>query len=134
MIPARRVAALLSLAFLLNTAPALATDPDMIPVAELKEDFEALYAGLASAHYDLYAHRSRAEYDELYERMLAGLDAPMTRQEASLLFQRFAAFGNVAHARVEVDRTPYEDYRANGGKVLPLYLRIVDGRAYVKDN
>jgi C-terminal processing protease CtpA/Prc len=126
---------LIALLFTLFTAPlAAAGESESIPVAALKEDFQALYAGLADAHYDLYAHRPKAEYDALFEQMLAELDAPLTRYQASNLFQQFAAYGKVAHARIDYDRTPYEEYRAAGGKVFPLYLRIVEGRSYVQDN
>jgi C-terminal processing protease CtpA/Prc len=134
MIRTRLLAAFLALTLVPAIGLAAAGQPEMIPVPALKEDFKALYAGLASAHYDLYAHRSKVEYDALFEEMLAGLDTPLTQYEASVLFQEFAAFGNVAHARVEVERTPYDDYRATGGKVFPLYLRIVEGRSYVQGN
>ena len=126
---------LIALLCTLFTAPlAAAGVSESIPVAALTEAFQALYADLADAHYDLYAHRPKAEYDALFELMLAELDAPLTRYQASNLFQKFAAYGNVAHARIDYDRTPYEEYRAAGGKVFPLHLRIVDGRTYVQNN
>ena len=40
----------------------------------------------------------------------------------------------MAHARVEFPLEAYEAFRANGGKTLPIYLRIVDGIAYVGEN
>jgi len=121
--------------FILALAPAgIASQPELIPVAVLKEDFAALYAGLANAHYDLYAHRSKAEYDRLFEEMLADLDSPLTHHEAEVSFQRFVAYGNVAHARIGYDRASYDEYREQGGKVLPVYLRIIDGRSWVEAN
>ncbi|MEL7448934.1 MAG: S41 family peptidase [Pseudomonadota bacterium] len=121
------------IALLLITVPAVG-QTDKIPADQLKADFEALYTGLASAHFDLYANRSKEEYDTEFEAALAQLDTSLTRQQASVVFQRFAAFGNVAHARIDYDRADFEAYRANGGKILPLALRIVDGRSYVGEN
>jgi C-terminal processing protease CtpA/Prc len=102
--------------------------------AQLREDFDALYSGLQAAHYDLYARRSKAEYDALYRRMHAELYAPFTAAEARIRFQRFAAYGRVAHARVELPSDTWETYRSNGGKAFPLFLRFADGRAYVQDD
>ncbi len=119
---------------ILCLASAAAAEPNQYTAAELKEDFEALYAGLEAAHYDLYAHRPGDEYDALFACMLAGLDAPMSRQEASVRFQQFAAYGDVAHSRIDYDRSTFEAYRDRGGKQLPVYIRIVDGRAYVHSN
>jgi hypothetical protein len=135
MLQTRLATAFLSLILILFTAPAVMAGPaEKTPVDALKEDFEALYTGLAGAHYDLYANRSKGDYDALFEQTLAALDTPLTRHEAGVLFQRFAAFGNVAHARIAYDRAPFEEYRASGGKVFPVYLRIVDGQAYVGEN
>ncbi|MFK8029105.1 MAG: S41 family peptidase [Gammaproteobacteria bacterium] len=118
-------------ASLLLTAAASAEQPLSFSTKQLTEDFNALYLGLANAHYDLYANRSKSEYDALFEKTKECLKAPMTRHEAGVLFQEFVAFGNVAHARIEYDRAPYEDYRSADGETFPVYLRIVEGRAYV---
>lgn len=112
----------------------IGSEPEKIPVDVLRDDFTALYAGLKSAHYNLYANRSKQDYDALFENTLEGIDTPMTRQEASLVFQRFVAYGNVAHARIDYDRSEWDAYQANGGKVFPIYLRIVDGRSFVGEN
>ena len=102
-----------------------------IAVADLKADFEALYTGLQSAHFNLYVHRPKPDYDALYTRMLEDLETPLTPFEARVRFQRFVAYGNVAHARIDLPRTVYDTYRDGGGRSLPLYPRIVDGRFYV---
>ncbi len=112
---------------------AQAAEPRHAPV-QLREDFDALYTGLQAAHYDLYVRRPKAEYDRLYRRMRAELDAPLTVAEARVRFQRFAAFGRVAHARVELPADTWETYRSHGGKAFPLFLRFVDGHAYVQDD
>lgn len=99
-----------------------------------RRDLAALYDGLQSAHYDLYANRTRAEYDAKYESTLASLSEPLTRFELYLALQKFTAFGDIAHARIDFPSEVYNDFRAGGGKTFPIYLRIVDGKAYVSEN
>lgn len=121
---------------LAGTAACAATPVDgdpRHPVEHLREDFDALYAGLRAAHVDLYAHRSKAGYDALHRRMRAELDAPLTTAEARVRFQRFAAYGRVAHARVEPPVETWDAYRSGGGKAFPLFLRVVDGVVHVSD-
>lgn len=105
-------------------APQAAT----IPPDALRADFDALYAGLQAAHYDLYARRDKRDYDALFARMRAGIDRPLTPPQARILFQRFVAYGNVAHARIEPPGEAWEAFRSAGGKAFPLYLRV-DGDA-----
>lgn len=131
----------LSFALFAAAAACAVPEPPVAPAAEpphapeqLREDFDALYTGLQAAHYDLYARRSKADYDALHRRMRAELDAPLTTPEARVRFQRFAAFGRVAHARVELPTDAWETYRGQGGRAFPLFLRFVDGRAYVVDD
>ncbi|MBX3711634.1 MAG: hypothetical protein KF800_06715 [Lysobacter sp.] len=104
-----------------------------ISVEHLREDFDALYAGLRAAHVDLYAHRSKTGYDALHRRMRAALDAPLTTTEARVRFQRFAAYGRVAHARVEPPMDAWETYLNGGGTAFPLFLRVIDGVVHVSD-
>ncbi|MEM1264264.1 MAG: S41 family peptidase [Pseudomonadota bacterium] len=105
-----------------------------LPAADIIADLDALYGGLKRAHANNYANRSRAEYDAYFNELRESIDAPMRRFDAQLLLQRFAAFGNVAHARIEFPDAAYDAFRAAGGKSLPIYLRIVDGVAYVGEN
>ena len=99
-----------------------------------RADLSALYMGLKSAHYDLYSNRSQQEYDEQFQKQLQSLVTPVTGLELWQLLQRFAAFGNVAHARIDFPTDVYGEFRENGGKAFPIYLRIVDERAYVSEN
>ncbi|MEL6200339.1 MAG: hypothetical protein AAFR09_09075, partial [Pseudomonadota bacterium] len=100
----------------------------------MRADLAALYTGLRSAHVALYAHRSEAEYDAFYAQLQSELNRKFTPFEAAVLFQRFAAYGNVAHARVEFPSEVYDTYRDAGGRSFPIYLRIVAGRSYVGDD
>jgi|GEM_PF-360938 len=95
-----------------------------IPVDALRADFDALYAGLQAAHFDLYARRDRADYDRRFFELRAGIDHPLTAAQARVLFQRLAAYGNVAHARVDPPSDAWEAFRTGGGKSFPLALRV----------
>ena len=103
-------------------------------VPEVKADFAELYQRLAASHFDLYARRSRAEYDALFARMQAAFDKPLTATEMRVAFQRFMAFGNVAHARIEFPADAYGAYRDAKGRVMPLFARFIEGRAFVTEN
>jgi hypothetical protein len=107
---------------------------DTVSVEDARADLEALYRGLAAAHYDLFDHRPRAEYDRKFEETLAALETPMSRYELLLELQKFTAYGNVAHARIDYPTEVYGNFRENGGKAFPIYLRIVDGRAFVGED
>ncbi|WP_428409633.1 S41 family peptidase [Hyphococcus sp.] len=120
---------------LLPTASAGETEwSETISAEAAQADLDALYDGLRSGHYDLYAHRPKGEYDEKYAETRAALDAPLSRFELFLELQKFAAFGKVAHARIDFPSKVYADFREAGGKSFPIYLRIVGGRAYVGED
>lgn len=91
---------------------------------ELRADFDALYDGLKAAHYDLYARRDRVDYDARFAAMRAGFDQPLSSLQAQVAFQRFVAYGNVAHARIDPPMEEWERFRAAGGRVFPLFLRV----------
>jgi len=127
---------------LMATTPSCATpapgkadvpEPRFTPV-QLRADFDALYAGLKSAHYDLYARRSQREYDKLYRSMRAGFDHELGLDEARLRFQRFAAYGRIAHENIDLPTDSWERFRKAGGKAFPLYFRVVGGRVFVNDD
>ena len=118
-----------------HTASAQPADwPQSVSVEAAKADLTALYEGLQSAHYDLYANRSQEDYDTRFKAVMATLKAPLTRYELYLALQKFTAYGNVAHARIDFPAPVYGSFRENGGKAFPIYPRIVDGRAYVGED
>jgi hypothetical protein len=132
----RRLHALLvalAIASFATAAAAQAPPAATVPAADIRADFDALYGGLKAAHYDLYARRPRAEYDALFARMRRALDEPLALDEVERRFQRFVAYGNVAHARIDAVARGWEAYRTAGGRAFPLSLRVVDGRVYVGD-
>jgi C-terminal processing protease CtpA/Prc len=148
MRPATSILAALSLAACAGTAPDMPPPTELPPLpatalaegeatlspAALRDDLTALYEGLQSAHYDLYARQSKAAYDALHAEMLAGLDRPLKVSEAAIVFQRFAAFGNVAHARLDAPYEIWGRYRDAGGTAVPVYTRIRDGRIFVTES
>lgn len=102
--------------------------------AQIQSDFEALYSGLKSAHVDLYAHRSKTEYDAFFKDILTELDRPLPHFDVQTIFQRFAAYGNVGHARIDFPNAIYDAYREGGGKSFPVYFAFREGRAFVSEN
>ncbi len=113
---------------------AFAPDEQSLTPDQLKADLTNLYEGLQSAHYDLYARQSKDAYDALYDELMLALDAPLRPSEALIIFQRFAAFGNIAHARVEGSSAIWQRYREAGGKALPIYPRIRGERVFVAES
>ncbi|MEM8816595.1 MAG: S41 family peptidase [Pseudomonadota bacterium] len=107
---------------------------EIVPVTSLRADFAALYAGLRSAHANLYVHRDKARYDALYDTMRLELEEPLSLFEAHVRFQKFVAFGNVAHARIDFPYEVYQAFEDQGGRSFPIYLRIAKGRAYVGED
>ena len=105
--------------------------PATLPPKAVRDDFDALYAGLKASHYDLYARRPRADYNALFDRMRPEFEAPLPALEVWSRFQRFVAYGNVAHARIDPPAAAWESYRQAGGKAFPLFLRVVGKKAYV---
>lgn len=109
-------------------------DDRIIAVEDIRSDFKALYASLKSAHADLYAHRDKEAYDALYTETLASFNTPLSLFDVKVAFQKFVAYGNVAHARIDFSRAVYARFREQGGVNFPIYPRIVDGRAFVGEN
>ena len=100
---------------------------------DLRADLDALHAGLEAAHFDLYARRDEASYVRRRDRLRAALTEPMRPSEALFVFQRHAAFGDIAHARVEGAGAVWARYRAGGGTALPVYPRVRDGRLFIAE-
>lgn len=129
----RRTTLLMAPALWLAAGSAQAEDARFTP-EQIRADFADLYSGLREAHYDLYVHRAKADYDGLYKTMRSDFRRPMTLSEVETRFQLFVAYGEVAHARIEASGDSWEAFRAGGGKAFPVRFRIIDGRAMVTGN
>ena len=101
---------------------------------ELRADFAQMYRGLESAHFDLYAFTPKSELDRRYAQVLQKIDRPMTKLEAKILFESFAARVRMGHSRIDSPTAEWNAYRKSGGKGFPLSIRIVDERVYVAGN
>ena len=115
-------------------APAESALPERFDVAELQQDFEALYQGLQASHFDLYARRDKADYDRRYEQVREAIDEPMSLQAAEVHFQRFVAYGDIAHARIDFPAAAWEAFRQGGGTALPIYPQFVAGQFHVGES
>ncbi|MEJ6790304.1 S41 family peptidase [Brevundimonas sp. BR2-1] len=133
----RRVAGMAA-AMMLACAPVAASGQETGPEAvlsaeEARTELDLLYAGLEQAHYDLFAHRPRADYDRLHARMRGEINGPMTRQTAAILFQAFAAYGRVGHARVDAPIQGFVSHIQHGGRILPVFIRVDEGRVMLTE-
>lgn len=108
--------------------------PPRFTPAELRADFKAMYEGLQSAAFDLYAFTPRAVLDRAYRAGLAELNRSMTLFEAQIRFQKFAALARMGHTRVDFPRAVWSQHLKEGGKVFPLAIRVVGGKTMVAQN
>lgn len=127
-----------SCAFLVLALVGRAADPQppvqTFSAQAVRADFKELYERLRDSHYDLYARRPKAEYDRLYADLMKAFQKPMGLPRVEEAFQRFMAYGRVAHSRIDGGDGGYEAFRAGGGKALPLRIRVVEGRTFITAN
>ena len=119
---------------LLAVSAAAEPAPERFSRAQVLADFEQLYQQLQISHVDLYARRDKAAYQAQFERIRRSIDRPMSAFEAQKLFQRFVAYGRIAHARIEFPAAEFERFRAEHGKVFPLMLRPFGNKILVTKN
>ena len=138
MLPHRKtVFLMIALAWALaNTACAApaASAPATWSAEQVRADFDQLYAQLKRRTTTCSPAAAGADYDARFKQMRRQMDQPLTPLQVRLRFQRFVAFGNVAHARIDAPSAAWEEFREHGGKAFPLYLRVVGGKAYVADD
>ncbi len=97
-------------------------------------DFDELYERLQKAHYDLYAHRDKEQFDKHFLKLKDTIKSQMTLSEATILFQKLASFANIAHTKVDLPTQDYSNYRQSGGKAFPLFIKAIEGKIYVVGN
>ncbi|MEO7433576.1 MAG: S41 family peptidase [Dokdonella sp.] len=105
-----------------------------LSVADARAELDELYDRLRASHYDLYARRTRADYDARFASMRSALDRPLTRRDLQVRFQLFVAYGNVAHAHIDLPLDAYLAYRDAGGLKFPLSLRVHADAVFVTMN
>lgn len=123
------------LAFALNMS-ALAGDStqETLQPEQLQQDLSQLYSDLKASHYNLFANVSERDYDDKFASIRAKLTKPLSKLQAHILFQQFVAFGKVAHANIAFPNKAYEEYRSNGGKAFPIYVKINNGKWMVSED
>ena len=108
--------------------------PTMISAEAARADLAQLYQTLQHAHFDLYANRSHSDYEQRYQQLRRKLEQPISAFDLQIELQKFTAYGQVAHARIDFPALEFERYRAAGGSMLPLELKLRDGRIFVVGN
>lgn len=100
---------------------------------QIRNDFTQLYQTLQHSHFDLYINTPKASFDQRYQEQLAALDQPMGLNAVTQTFQRFVALSHIAHARVEDQSAPFSAHLNQGGRLIPLNIRVVAERVYLQD-
>lgn len=115
-----------------RSARAQSPDPaGVLPAEAVRADLRHLYETLEAGHYDLFAHRSRAEYEAHLARLTAGVDRPLTRREAAGTLQKLAAYGRIGHARLEAPAQEFVAHIRAGGTFLPIFVRVDGARVHL---
>ncbi len=120
--------------FLLALLTALPLQAEPLPADDIRADFQQLYETLQEVDHELYQHIGKAEYDSLYQVTLNSITEEQELAEVAKKFQRFVAAGGVSHARIDANYAAFRDYLAQGGRVFPLYIKLVHGRYYVAED
>ncbi len=102
-------------------------EADVLAADVARSELTTLYAQLDAAHYDLFAHRPRRDYERFLADLNASITAPVSRQDFAILAQRLAAYGRVGHARVDAPLQGAVARLGQGGRFIPLFVRIDDG-------
>lgn len=101
----------------------------------VKYDLDYLYQSLQATHYNLFAHKSKAEYDSLYQDLKSGLTTDtLTLLETISLYQKLVSFANTGHCEIDFPAQPYITYAYGGGTVFPLELAFENDRAFIRKN
>ncbi|WP_395374015.1 S41 family peptidase [Marinicella sp. W31] len=100
----------------------------------LKQDFKQLYEGLQSAQYNLYVNTSKTRFDRIYQEKTQKLSQAMSKDEATVMFQKFAAQAHIAHTRVDLPSETFSAFLESGGHSFPMYIKIKNKKVYITEN
>lgn len=89
-----------------------------------RAEIRALYSGLRSAHYDLFAQTTEAEYSAFVAREEDAIHGPVSRQDLAITLQKITAFGHVGHARLDAPTHNAVAAFAQGARFIPLFIRV----------
>ncbi len=110
------------------------SDSSLISPAQLQEDFKQLYADLKESHIDLFVNVNEEAYNAEFDNINQKLNTPLTKLQAHILFQKFVAFGKIAHANIGFPNDAYHVFRDSGGKAFPLYVEINGSQWFVAED
>ena len=102
--------------------------------AELRHDLQVLFTTLKGAHADLFVNRSAIDYQKKYDEIDSQLSEQLDDLQVKMLFQEFVAYGRIAHAGIDFIDDEFTNYRNQGGKAFPVYVRIENGIWRVSEN
>ena len=94
----------------------------------IRADFHELYDRLQASHFSLFANQPKTAYDAKFQSMQATFRSAMSHRDVLLAFQRFVAYGDVAHATTSGLGDEFRKFVTAGGKRWPLAVEINDGR------
>ena len=101
--------------------------------ADFRAELKDLHQQLEAAHFHLYERRPKSAYVRLRRALERSATDGMTRFDVERQLRRFVAYGNVAHARIELPTADWEQYRAAGGKAFPLQLEVLGTHVHVRE-
>ena len=113
--------------FVALSIPSAAAAEPMHSAQAVRADFEVLYTQLQAAHYNLFANRPKPTYDAYFRRIATSIRGPVSHRDVLLTFQRFVAYGRVAHATTGGLFDAFRRHIAAGGKRWPLAVNIENG-------
>ncbi|MXO52168.1 hypothetical protein GRI42_12715 [Erythrobacter gaetbuli] len=100
---------------------------------EAREDLQVLFTKLQQEHVNLFARRSKAEYEAHLQQLLARIDGPIKRSEFHLMLHEAMAFGNIGHSKTEAALADVFGHIGNDGKIIPLSIAY-RGDTMITDN
>ncbi len=101
----------------------------------VKDDFDYLYQSLQATHYNLFAFKSKEEYDSLFNHLKSSVTADtLTLLETISLYQKLVSHSNTGHCEIDFPAKPYIEYAYSGGTVFPLELAFENERVFIRKN
>ncbi len=133
----RTVANLFACLLLAAASPSLAEAEaectDCLAEEAAIEDLQVLYARLQEEHIDVFARKSREEYDAHIAGLKASIHGPVPRTDFHLILQDAMAFGRIGHAKTEAVMGDVIAHVQAGGSIVPLSVTYRDGQM-ITDN
>jgi len=106
--------------------------------ADVSADLEFCYKTLQASTYNLYVSTPKSVYDAEYHRIkneLRERKDSLTQMETARLFQRFTVMARLGHLSVQgAFSDVYNQYKASGGTLFPLGIRIEGEHGFIKAN